>query len=51
MYKKYGHLLNIPSEIGLKTVISHLFSGYFSYCYPLRSTIFSLYIPCVLLFL
>ena len=39
------------SEIGLKTVISHLFLGYFSYCYPLRSTIFSLYIPCVLLFL
>ena len=52
-----GNVLRKPishsffSEIGLKTVISHLFSGYFSYCYPLRSTIFSLYIPCVLLFL
>ena len=27
-------------EIGFKTVISHLFLGYFSYCYSLGSAIF-----------
>ena len=47
-----GNVLRKPishsffSEIGLKTVISHLFPGYFSYCYSLCSAIFFIYTLC-----